>query len=147
MPQFHSRFRVAAPVARVSAFHFSPEAFLRLTPPGMLLQVHLSEPLGEGSMTEFTLWSGPLPMRWKALHSELSATGFTDEQIAGPLRSWRHRHQFIPHPEGGSEVLDSIDYEHPPGWRGLLSRLRFNAATLQLLFFFRARATRRACRE
>ncbi len=145
MPQFHSSFHVAAPLERVSAFHFSADAFLRLTPPGMILRLHRSEPLAEGSITEFTLWSGPVPMRWKAHHSEISTSGFTDEQLAGPLRSWRHRHQFLARPDGTCDVLDTIDYEHPQGWRGVFSRLRFNPATLRLLFLFRARATRRAC--
>ena len=58
----------------------------------------------EGAVADFTLWFGPLPLRWTAVHSEVSAQhGFTDTQQRGPLASWRHTHRF--------EALDGRDAE------------------------------------
>ena len=94
MPIFEFRFTVSAPVEAVSAFHFQPGILKKLTPPLMIMQVHKFEPLAEGSIGEFTMWMGPIPVRWKAVHSDVSPAGFTDTQEAGPMKFWKHTHRF-----------------------------------------------------
>jgi ligand-binding SRPBCC domain-containing protein len=144
-PSFSSRFVVDAPVEAVARFHADPRALMRLTPPPTLMRVHRMDPLGEGSVSEFTMWVGPVPIRWRAVHSAVRhLEGFTDTQELGPMARWVHRHAFRPLSDGRTEVTDRIWYTHPSGWRGGLTRLLFSTAPLRALFLYRAWVTRRA---
>lgn len=144
MPVFDSRFEVAADVWQVAAFHFQPGALKSLCPPLTWMQVHQAEPLAEGSVTEFTMWMGPLPVYWKAVHSDVTVDGFTDTQEVGPLKTWVHTHRFRCLADHRTEVHDHIEYAHFGGWRGVRSRLLFSRPALRLLFAIRAQKTRRA---
>ena len=147
MPVFDFRFTVDATVDVVSAFHFEPGVLKTLTPPLMILQVHQFEPLGEGSISDFTMWMGPVPIRWQAVHSSVSASGFTDTQVTGPMRSWTHTHAFAATGENSTEVHEHIEYEHFGGLRGLRSRLLFSRIGLLALFTMRKATTRREVRR
>jgi ligand-binding SRPBCC domain-containing protein len=144
MSIFEYHFTVRAPLTAVAAFHHDTSALRRLTPPPVFVQLHRVEPLAEGSVSEFTLWFGPLPVRWTAVHSRVGAHGFTDTQTAGPLKHWQHTHRFTALDSARTRVDERIDYAHYPGPRGLLSRLLFSRLALRLLFTYRALATRRA---
>lgn len=142
MHTFDYRFTVNAPLEVVSAFHEDTRVLKKLTPFPIFAQVHRFEPLGEGSRADFTLWFGPLPVRWQAVHSEVSISGFTDTQVSGPLKAWRHTHRFEPLPDGRTQVREHIEYAHDSGGRGLLSRLLFAKPGLYLLFTARKFLTR-----
>lgn len=140
---FNYAFTVDAPLATVAAFHRDTSVLRLLTPLPMIARVHEFEPLGEGSRARFTLWIGPLPLHWQAVHSDVSATGFTDTQVSGPLKSWRHEHRFVPLDSRRTRVEDHVTYEHERGRRGIISRLLFNQAGLLYLFMARKQLTRR----
>jgi ligand-binding SRPBCC domain-containing protein len=144
MPVFDYRFIVDAPVEAVRDFHRDTSALKRLTPPPTIVQLHALEPLAEGSVSEFTLWVGPLPLRWKAVHRDVSERGFTDVQASGPAAKWEHTHSFVPLPDGRTEVREHIEYEHKPGFRGLVTRALFSWPSLWFMFGYRRWATRRA---
>lgn len=147
MPEFDHRFTVPASLEAVSAFHFQPGILKKLTPPLTIMQVHQFEPLAEGSVAEFTLWLGPVPVYWKAQHSNVSARCFTDTQIAGPMKSWVHTHRFTALDSDSTEVHDHIEYEHFGGLLGVRSRLLFPRPALTALFAYRAMATRKGVRQ
>lgn len=145
MSTFEHSFVLDASLASVSEFHSDTRVLRRLTPPPIIVQLHRVDPLREGSISEFTLWFGPVPVRWRALHSQVDARrGFTDTQIGGPMRFWRHRHTFNDLGNGRVEVAEHVDYQHERGWRGLFSRLLFAPPALRFLFYYRELATRRA---
>lgn len=146
MPVFDYRFTVDAPLEAVSAFHFQTGILKALTPPFMIMQVHRFDPLANGSIGQFTIWMGPIPVRWVAEHSDVSPTGFVDTQTAGPMKSWKHRHRFSSIGPDRTEIHEHIEYEHFPGWRGLWSRMLFPRLALIALFAYRRWATRRAVR-
>ncbi len=141
--EFRHAFIVDAPVAVVAAFHRDTGVMKQLTPPPIIARIHAFEPLGEGSKAHFTLWFGPLPLRWYAVHSDVSPRGFTDTQLSGPLKSWRHQHRFVALNAAQTRVEDHVTYEHDRGLRGLLSRLLFNRLGLLYLFTARKILTRR----
>lgn len=143
MPVFEYTFTVKAPLAAVSDFHHDTRVLKLLTPPPIFVQIHHFEPLGEGSLAEFTLWFGPFPVRWTAIHSDVSQNGFTDSQVRGPLQFWQHTHRFTSLSPDVTQVNEHIEYEHPRGLRGLFSRLLFGRPALKMLFTARARITRR----
>lgn len=141
MPTFDYTFTVPAPLSAVRDFHHDTGVLKTLTPPPIFVQIHSYEPLGEGSRADFTMWLGPLPLRWKAVHSDVSEDGFTDTQVKGPLKSWRHTHRFTPLSETVTEINEHIQYEHNSGLKGLFSRLFFSKPGLQFLFAARKRIT------
>lgn len=144
-PSFARAFRVRAPLAAVAAFHEGPDALARLQPPLSGTRFVRVDPLGEGSVTEFTMGPGPFAIRWRAVHRDVRpGLGFTDEQVAGPMRQWIHRHEYRPLAPTLTEVSDRVWFRHHEGARGLVTRLMFNTLTLGVLFRYRAFATRRA---
>lgn len=145
MPTFKHSFLVRAPLQAVADFHRSTHALKRLTPFPMIAQLHRIEPLGEGSISEFTLWFGPFPIRWTARHRNVDPLrGFTDEQARGPLLHWRHTHAFEYVSSSQTRVHDQIEFQYRPGLRHAWTRLLYSPPMLRVLFAFRAFATRRA---
>lgn len=144
MTTFDYRFTVDASLEDVSAFHFETGILKALTPPPVYMRVHRFDPLANGSVGEFTMWLGPIPVHWKAVHSGVSETGFTDTQVEGPLKSWVHTHSFSVVSDFCTEVHEHIEFEHHRGLKGIWSRLLFPIPALRLLFWYRRFATRRA---
>lgn len=144
MPIFDYTFTVNAPLSAVSAFHHDTRVLKTLTPPPLIIQVHKFEPMAEGSIGEFTLWAGPIPLHWTAVHSRVSENGFTDTQKRGPMKFWQHTHRFTAVSPDLTQVHEHIEYEYPAGLRGLLTRLLFNKFGLLFLFTARKFITRRA---
>jgi ligand-binding SRPBCC domain-containing protein len=142
MPVFDYSFTVAAPLAAVRDFHRDTSALKRLTPPPTFVQLHSIEPLAEGSVSRFTLWVGPLPLRWKAVHRGVTDRGFTDVQAEGPARMWEHTHSFVPLDERTTEIREHIEFEHKPGFWGVVTRILFSKPNLWAMFTYRALVTR-----
>jgi ligand-binding SRPBCC domain-containing protein len=125
------------------AFHAAPGAFGRLTPPPIIVQVHRDnlQRLVAGDV-EFTLWMGPIPVRWHAQHAPgINATSFIDYQVSGPMAYWYHEHMITP-VDGGVELRDRIRIAHKPGMAGILTRLLFDGLPLRFLFVYRHLRTR-----
>lgn len=144
MLHFQHEFQVKAPVEQVAEFHRDTTTLKLLNPPPLFVQFNSLEPLSEGSVADFTIWFGPLPINWVAVHSDVNPMeGFTDTQLKGPFKTWVHRHTFRRLDQDTCEVKDEIQAEPGEGiFRGLLSRLMwFN---LPLLFAYREWRTRRA---
>ena len=142
MPVFDYSFTVDAPLKTVRDFHRDTTALKRLTPPPTIVQIHSVEPLAEDSVSRFTLWVGPLPLRWKAVHRGVSDRGFTDVQAEGPAAKWEHTHSFVPLTDGRTEIREHIEFEHARGGWGLVTRLLFSRPNLWLMFTYRKLATR-----
>ena len=147
MEVFERRFRVRASLRAVSAFHKSTKALKVLTPPPMMVQLHRGGEVADGAEAEFTLWLGPLPIRWVARHEDVRSDGFVDVQVRGPLRFWRHSHNFIPLHSGGVEVHDRVEFAHDSGLRGIWTRILFSKPALYGLFLYRAFRTQRGARR
>jgi len=147
MPFFDFTFTVNAPLEAVAAFHENTNALKKLNPPFVIVQLHRVDPMAEGSISEFTLWMGPLPIRWRAVHSSIGSHGFTDTQESGPLKSWRHKHCFEALDDMTTQIYEHIEYEFQSGWRGLLTRILFGRLGLIALFTYRKWATQRALRS
>jgi len=146
MKSFEYKFTVNASLEKVRAFHRDTTSLKKLNPPPVFVQLHRVDPMAEGSVSEFTMWFGPIPVRWRAVHSQLSKHGFTDTQERGPMARWQHTHRFQPMSDQVTQIQEHIEYEHFPGWRGLLTHLFFNPLGLKALFTYRKWATRQSLR-
>ena len=147
MPTFDYTFTVNAPVEAVSAFHHDTSVLKKLSPPPIFIQLHRFDPMGEGAIAQFTMWLGPIPLRWQAIHSDVSINGFTDTQQRGPLQSWQHTHRFIADGPDRTTVHEHIEYEHTSGLRGLFTRLLFAKPGLYFLFTYRRLVTQRGAKQ
>ncbi len=144
--RFVHESRIAAPPAEVFAFHESPGALLRLTPPWESVAVEQGgESLRPGSRVVLRTKIGPCHPRWVAEHTEYEAGRmFADRQVSGPFASWYHRHWFLDDGNGGTLLRDEVEYTPPLGMLGQLAGGRYLERKLRKMFEYRHDATRRA---
>lgn len=141
--EFHHRFRVQAPLARVAAFHRRSASMGAITPPPVIVRVHRAPAIlaSEDEMA-FTMWLGPLPIDWVARIERVTPTGFVDRQLRGPFRQWIHRHTFRAVDEETTDVIDELAITLAD--RGLWRLVGWGMVrTLPLLFAYRAWKTQR----
>jgi ligand-binding SRPBCC domain-containing protein len=142
MMEFKSQFNVRAPVESVRSFHNSASSLHAITPPIIpMTSVEASDPLTDGAELAFTLWMGPIPVRWTAQIEDFQPHGFVDRQLTGPFAAWSHRHSFIPLDEWNTRVDDHVSYQlkSNPVWWLLGGSM---ALGLPLLFRYRAYKTK-----
>lgn len=140
--EHNSQFNVNAPIDAVLEFHRSARSLRAITPPLIpMTALQAPDPLAEGTEMAFTLWLGPIPVRWTARIESSTPTGFIDRQLSGPFASWTHEHSFTALDSRSTLVEDHVRYElksNPFWW--LVGGLM--ALGLPLLFRFRAFKTR-----
>lgn len=141
--QFERRFTVSAPIEKVNTFHRSASSLKAITPPFLFMSgIRAADQLSDGDEIGFTLWMGPIPVRWTARIENLNSHGFDDVLIAGPFQNWDHSHRFEPIDENNTRVIDQIEYSFRRHWFwgpvGLLMALG-----LPVLFAYRAWRTQR----
>ncbi len=143
--QFVKESRIAAPPDRVFAFHESPGALARLTPPWEQVEVESGgQSIQVGSRVVLKTKLGPIPLRWVAEHVEYAPPHlFADVQISGPFARWHHRHEFLDDGRGGTILRDVVDYVVPMGVLGRLLGGGLVRSKLRKMFDYRHDATRR----
>jgi ligand-binding SRPBCC domain-containing protein len=130
-------FTVKAPLDRVATFYGNIKVIKKLTPPPLMVQFHEAQPLAEGSRVDFTIWVGPFPIRWLAIHEAVNLpTSFIDHQVIGPFTTWQHHHQLERVDVNVTKVVDEVSVE----FKGLVSHLMWIG--LPLVFTYRAWITR-----
>ncbi|GHC73926.1 hypothetical protein GCM10007079_08380 [Nocardiopsis terrae] len=90
-----------APADRVFALILSRAGFLDAMPPGVEV-LRWPERFGEGEVLDLR-WgaAGFHPVRWTAVIDGYEAgRSFSDLQVRGPFRYWRHTHTVEPHGTG-----------------------------------------------
>jgi len=141
--KFQHHFRVRASLAAVAEFHSQTASLAVLTPPPVIVRIHRAPTIQHaGDEVDFTMWFGPLPVRWLAQIEQVSDTGFVDRQVRGPFRAWAHRHSFAPVDATTTKVVDEVQAELSAHW---LWRIVGGSMwlTLPLLFAYRGWRTRR----
>ena len=140
---FEKKSVMKGTVQQLWDFHAQPNAFAKLTPPPIFIQMRENKlkSLTDGTV-DFTMWIGPIPLHWMAQHEPGSIpTSFIDRQIVGPMAYWEHQHIFRTVPEG-VELTDHVTIEHKPGLIGIFTRLMFDGPPLQIFFLYRHLRTR-----
>ena len=147
--RFEKRTRLPHSADAVYRWHMRPGAFERLTPPWESVSV-VEQPAGgiaEGARVTLLNRVGPLALPWVALHEAfVEGRQFRDVQEKGPFAAWRHTHRFEPSPDGGSELVDDIEYRLPLGPLGQLFGGAFVRSKLERMFRYRHAVTIRDLR-
>lgn len=143
--QFVKESRIAAAPALVFAFHESPGALERLTPPWERVEmIEGGTSILPGSRVVLRTWLGPVPLRWVAEHTEYEPPRlFADRQVSGPFASWYHRHRFLDDGRGGTLLRDEVEFTPPLGWLGRRLGGGFLQRKLRKMFDYRHDITRR----
>jgi ligand-binding SRPBCC domain-containing protein len=112
---YRHRFKVNSVLSKVAEFHTQSINMAALTPAPILIRMQEAPAVvREGDEMAFTLWLGPLPLRWLLRIEEVSTNGFTDRQLRGPFKAWVHRHKYRATDEEWTEVVDEIELELQP---------------------------------
>ena len=65
--KYQHHFTVNAPIQRVADFHSRASSMAAITPPPFVVRMRNTPAvLEEGDRMDFTMWIGPLPVRWVA---------------------------------------------------------------------------------
>jgi ligand-binding SRPBCC domain-containing protein len=142
---YEKRTTIATSLERITAFHQSLDTMPLLAPPPIFIRIQRDDriSLTEGEL-DFTLWFGPIPIRWLARHQPgPTEYAFTDLMVKGPMAYWRHDHIFEEVPDG-VVLIDRVHYAHKFGITGMFTHLMFDGLPLRALFFYRHLRTRMA---
>ena len=104
------------PVEIEEAFAFFADAWNleAITPPWLRFRIlEAPQMLGRGSLLTYRLRLFGLPIRWQTeIVDWRPPFEFTDVQIEGPYRRWKHTHRLQP-VDGGTEIHDHLVYRLP----------------------------------
>lgn len=137
---------IPASAQDVFDWHEAPGAFERLTPPWERVRVIRHEGgIRDGARVSLRVGPPPFSLRWDLEHRDYNyGSSFTDQQVRGPFRYWRHVHRMIPDGPRSCVLEDSIEYELPLGLLGRLFGRPFVQRKLKRLFKYRHDVTRQA---
>ncbi len=138
---------VEASAADVFEWHEQPGAVHRLLPPWDPVDVLKHGGLSEGSRVKLRLRVGPLPVTWVAKHVDVvPGSRFSDEQVRGPFRRWKHVHHMSDE-QGGCRLSDELEYDLPLA--GLTTPVAGGAVRrrIERHFAYRHRTTRNDLRR
>jgi uncharacterized protein (TIGR01777 family) len=105
---------VLVPSTAIYDWHTRPGAFERLLPPWE--SVTLVDSVGdfEHRFVDMNVHRLGVTLRWLAQHVDVQPSiSFSDIQVKGPFKSWRHDHQFIPLSDSRTKMMDTISFELP----------------------------------
>jgi len=125
------------------SFFSSPHNLSRITPANMKFKVlsnDKNENIYEGMTMDYTVT--PLfgiPVSWKTKIVQVNELrSFTDFQLKGPYKLWRHYHEFIPNGQGVL-MKDTVAYKLPFGIIGDITHYLLVQKKLKQIFDYRNR--------
>lgn len=135
---------IDAPLEEVFEFFKKAENLGAMTPPALAfdIQTRLPIPMGTGTVIDYVIRLGPVPMKWRTLIERFEpGVKFVDSQQRGPYQSWWHEHHFRAF-EGRTLMEDRVYFSAPFGPIGRIAEQLFIAPMLQRIFAYRATAIR-----
>lgn len=130
-------------------WHEAPGAFERLTPPWEHVRIlHRQGGIRDEAIVSLEVGPWPFAVRWDLQHRDYQrGRSFTDVQLAGPFRHWKHVHRMVPQGPHASLLEDIIEYALPLGWLGALVAGPIVQRRLARMFDYRHEVTLRAFSE
>jgi ligand-binding SRPBCC domain-containing protein len=135
------------PLPRQEVFKFfeNPRNLQEITPPQLSFIVTTPGEIEmrSGALIDYNIrWLG-LPMKWRTrITGYQPPLFFVDEQVRGPYKLWRHRHDFD-EVDGVSTISDRVEYELPMGVIGRAAHSVIVGRQLMGIFAYRQRAIAR----
>jgi ligand-binding SRPBCC domain-containing protein len=132
---------VAAPLDEVFEFFAEPRNLARITPSWLAFRIvdPAAVTMRRGERIEYRIRPLGVSQRWVSEITEYEPPRlFVDEQRVGPYRRWHHRHEFR-EADGGTEIVDRVEYELPFGWLGRIVHGAVVRRQLESIFDHRGR--------
>jgi uncharacterized protein len=135
------RTPLSVPAEEAFAWHRRPGALERLSPPWERLEVlERGSGIEDGSRVVLRVRSGPLRMRWIAVHRDyVQDRQFADEQVEGPFTHWVHTHRFEPLGADSSLATDRVEFAPPFGTLGVASGMWVAQPRIERMLAYRHR--------
>ena len=130
---------VPRPLPDVFEFFSRADNLQRITPPWMMFRILTPGPIEmrEGAMIAYALRVRGIPLRWLTQIERWNPPfEFIDIQTKGPYKLWRHTHRFS-EVEGGTLIVDTVEYALPFGVLGRLAHRIQVAQDLSRIFDYR----------
>jgi len=143
-PNWRLECEMTAPVRIEQAFALfeDPYNLTKVTPGWLKFRIETRHriSMSRGAEIDYTIrWLG-LPVNWSTLITDYDPPRlFVDQQIRGPYKVWRHRHEFR-ETAAGTIISDRVDYRLPLGFLGDLAHALVVRRQLIGIFRFRQRA-------
>jgi len=135
---------IPRPRSEVFAFFSDAANLERITPSSLKFHIITPQPIAmhAGTLIDYELRLHGIPLRWRTLIETFDPpNGFSDLQLRGPYRLWRHHHTFEDAP-GGTTMNDRVDYELPFGPLGTLAHALFVRRSVNQIFDYRTQVIR-----
>lgn len=143
----HKKLRISAAPDEVWNFFSSPGNLQKITPPYMnfrVLDCPDTNSISEGMLITYRV--SPvlkLPLTWVTLIDTVKpGASFSDTQLNGPYKLWRHVHTFE-EKDGAVIMTDDVTYALPLGPLGSLAHRLFVKKQLEDIFHYRETAIRK----
>jgi ligand-binding SRPBCC domain-containing protein len=131
---------VPKPIDEVFAIFEDPFNLAKITPPWLNFEILTPKAqvrMREGLLIDYRFsWLG-LPLYWQTLITCYRPPyEFIDKALKGPYAHWHHRHEFRA-VDGGTQVIDTVDYGLPLGPLGDLAHALMVRANVTGIFTHR----------
>lgn len=122
MAQFETSVTLPLTCAQLFDFLIRPTNILQIAPPEAALKfIEAPDVLELGSRIEFEVTAvGPAQRLVHEITDFDAVAAFTESQVSGPLKLFRHEHIFEAGPNGNVRMIDRIEFEPPGGLAGFL---------------------------
>jgi uncharacterized protein (TIGR01777 family) len=114
MRELHTWVSLPVKAEFAYAWHEHDSAFNRLSPAWESTRMLRTDGLREGGRAVIALPAPVGTLKWHAEHfNVVPGKEFSDRQLQGPFKCWRHRHEFEAVSEQNSLLHDRVQYELP----------------------------------
>jgi len=130
---------VRRPLPEVFGFFSNAANLEAITPPFLRFRVLTPPPIEmrAGTLIDYRLSLLGISFKWRTLIEIFEPNRrFTDTQVRGPYRRWRHLHEFHATSQG-TRMIDRVQYELPLGWIGDLVHSLAVRRSLEKIFDYR----------
>jgi ligand-binding SRPBCC domain-containing protein len=136
---------IPRPVVDVFPFFADAGNLETITPPSLKFRILTPQPveIRAGAVIDYRLALLGIPFRWRTrIESFDPPHRFADVQEHGPYRLWHHTHEFRDH-DGGTLMVDRVNYQLPLGPLGGLAHRLFVERQLRHIFDYRYQVIKR----
>ena len=133
---------IPQPLDRVWDFFSNAENLESLTPEFLNFRILTPTPISmyAGTLIDYRIKLFGVPMKWRTEIKQWEpGANFVDQQLSGPYRLWHHQHTFEA-VDGGTKMVDRVDYALPLGFLGRIAHVLFVKRTLARIFRYRYEA-------
>jgi ligand-binding SRPBCC domain-containing protein len=121
MPEFQASTTLNCPVHILRQFLGRPSNLPDVSDPDLELEIVAApEVIAAGETIEFRVTAYGFKQRSTHTYVIVNDTEILEEQIDGPMRSWRHHHRYEAIDANTCRLVDQFEFEPPGGMMGFV---------------------------